>query len=241
MQTVASEAIDDAQTYFALLAAVQYAVSKVPALSKFTVTLGGDFVAIDSLSGNHLTGLEIVLTNYGSGAITVDTSTGWIATGAIPSNSGIHTKMYPTSSTRSITTTTKAKVYLGSANDTFTASNSGATVFGGTGSDTVKIASSATGVTTNANIERIELAGNLNTYKFAVMGNQVIVYSGTTTVLTLTASGSATGQTLVFADGSAAITITGLNAVKIGGTLVPTVAAAVAATLNPNDRSTGMV
>lgn len=88
---VSSAAIDAAQTYAELQVAVAAAVKAVPALAAFTVTLGNNFTAIDTISGKAQTGQEIVLTNTGAGVVTTDATTGWTAAGVVPSSSGLHT------------------------------------------------------------------------------------------------------------------------------------------------------
>jgi len=128
-----------------------------------------------------------------------------------------------------------AKLFL-DADETYIVS-SNTVVYGGTGSETILINGTPT-VTVQSTVERVELTGNLSTYSFAVQGNQVTVKSGTTTVATITVPDTAAGQTLAFADGSAALKITGLNAATLGAAAVPTTAAAVAATLNTGDKST---
>jgi len=128
-----------------------------------------------------------------------------------------------------------AKLFL-DANETYIVS-SNTVVYGGTGNETILINGTPT-VTVQSTVERVELTGNLSTYSFAVQGNQVTVKSGTTTVATITVPDTSTGQTLAFADGSAALKITGLNAATLGAAAVPTTSAPVAATLNTGDTST---
>jgi hypothetical protein len=61
------------------------------------------------------------------------------------------------------------KTYV-DGNSTLTVSDSDTTVIGATaGTQTIKIAAGVTGVTTDANIERIDLAGNLADSKFVVV------------------------------------------------------------------------
>ncbi|MES2262014.1 MAG: DUF4214 domain-containing protein [Pseudomonadota bacterium] len=90
---VQSEAIDQAQSYADLLTAITAAVKNTPGLQNFVVSLGQNFTARDTTSGNLQTGQEIVLTNTGSGVITLDGTSGWTANGPVPANSGLHTNM----------------------------------------------------------------------------------------------------------------------------------------------------
>lgn len=105
---VASEAIDQAQDYKQLLAALQTAVKQTPGLENFTVTEGSTFTVADTASGNRQTGVEMVLTNKGSGKITLPEGSGWVASAAVPPNSGLHTAILlgnPTTTVSKITST----------------------------------------------------------------------------------------------------------------------------------------
>ena len=85
---VKSEAIDDATTYTDFLTAVQAALLTVPGLEDFTAGITGTFQAIDTVSGNSLTGQVVTLTNAGSGIIEEGNWT--TADGTVPSSSGLH-------------------------------------------------------------------------------------------------------------------------------------------------------
>lgn len=71
---------------------------------------------------------------------------------------------------------TEAKIYL-SANDSFIISNSGATVFGGTGNEVVTLGAGVSGVILDKNIERVALAGDSSNYSFKQTGNKLNVYN----------------------------------------------------------------
>jgi Ca2+-binding RTX toxin-like protein len=77
-----SAAIDQAQTYEELLAAIRTQVAATPALEKLVVSLGDAFQAYDTRSGQLLSGREIVLTNTGPGSIGVAPGAGWLQPGA---------------------------------------------------------------------------------------------------------------------------------------------------------------
>lgn len=132
-----------------------------------------------------------------------------------------------------------AKVFLNSG-ESFTLANS-AEVYGaaGTGTEKVLLTGAATAITTDQNIERVELSGNVSAYTFQVVGNQVKVYSGTTLVTTIGVQGDADGTKVAFADGSADLKITGLNAATLGGQAVSSASATAitGATLNATDKS----
>lgn len=129
-----------------------------------------------------------------------------------------------------------AKIYL-DANEILTVggSNSTTTVVGAGGTEKV-VVSGTQSVVLDSNIERVELSGNASAYTYAITGNVVTVKSGATTVATLTVP-EGPGQTVAFADGSAVLKITGLNAATLGGTAVQTTAAALVPTLNTADKS----
>ena len=92
--TVTSPAIDAAQTYGELRDAIEAAVKANPELSnKFTVSLGSTYSVSDTL-GAQQEGQEIVLTNITGGVIDASSAgTGWLANGAVPASSGLHTNM----------------------------------------------------------------------------------------------------------------------------------------------------
>jgi VWFA-related protein len=135
------------------------------------------------------------------------------------------------------TNLTKAKVFLGT-NDSFSVSNSGASLFGNSGNVTVKIASGVTGVKTDANFQRIEVGGYLADYKFVVIAGTGIQLQNTNGTAVLTIPSLNQDATLAFADGSASLVQTGSAAFALGGVAVSTTSAAtVLATLNSADKS----
>lgn len=89
--TVKSEKIDAAQTYQELVDAINEAIAAMPELSAFTAKLGGSFTVSDTL-GSRQTGTEIVLTATDGSTVSAEgVGTGWIANGAVPPSSGLHT------------------------------------------------------------------------------------------------------------------------------------------------------
>lgn len=99
---------------------------------------------------------------------------------------------------------TSAKIYLGT-DDSFTVSNSGATVYGGSGYDTVTISAGGTGVTLDQNIEHIILTGALSSYTFMQTGNSFNIYDATGVTLLVSApvQEDSDGTMLTFSDVSA--------------------------------------
>lgn len=131
----------------------------------------------------------------------------------------------------------KPKVFLSAGSDNFTVSNSGVTLIANSGADALKIASGVSDITTDANVERIELAGNFTDYKFAIIsGSGVQIQSAAGTVIGTIPSLNQ-NATLAFADGSATLMQTGGAAFSLGGLAIGGVAVAVAATLNTTDKS----
>ena len=110
LTTVTSPAIDAALTYTELFEAIKAAVAATPGLSNVVVSLGGSFTVNDTL-GTVQTGTEIVLTTTNGDTIgTSGPGAGWVASGAVPPSSGLHTNM----STLATTTTdlVTAKIIL---------------------------------------------------------------------------------------------------------------------------------
>ncbi|NHZ60812.1 DUF4214 domain-containing protein [Massilia genomosp. 1] len=105
---VASQAIDQAQTYPELVTALQAAIKLTPGIENFTVKLGDAFIVADTKTGRAQTGNEIVITNPGAGTITLPKGSGWVAEAAVPPDSGLHTAILqgnPTSVVSKITST----------------------------------------------------------------------------------------------------------------------------------------
>ncbi|MEI6218161.1 MAG: DUF1566 domain-containing protein, partial [bacterium] len=123
-------------------------------------------------------------------------------------------------------TLTNAKVFLGAGGDNFTVSNSGATLYGNMGINTVTIASGATGVILDQNIERINLSGTSSNYTFKQTGNMINVYdhSGLLLIVRAPVQGDYDGTVLSFGNGIAftsALLTTG-GVMTLGGQPVST-------------------
>lgn len=113
-------------------------------------------------------------------------------------------------------------------------------VFGGIGRETLQIANPTAVVTVQSTVERIEFADDINAYTFRIEGNVVTVKGADSGSLlaTISVPDTLNGQELVFADGSALLKITGLNAATLGGAAIPTASyGSVAAQLYPYDVS----
>jgi hypothetical protein len=124
--------------------------------------------------------------------------------------------------------TTKARVFLGSG-DNFTLSNSGMTLYGSSGTETVSIASGVTDIRIDANIEHIELAGNFSDYTFAVVTGTGFQIQTTASVVVVTIPSLNQNAVIAFADSSAPLIQTGASAFTLNGQAV----SAAAATTTP--------
>lgn len=103
---VASTAIDNALTYAELKTAITDAVKAVPELANFTVDFGRSFTVSDTL-GSPQTGTTITLTSTKGEAVTTPAGSGWVAAGAVPPSSGLHTNMSTAASTSTEKVTSK--------------------------------------------------------------------------------------------------------------------------------------
>lgn len=79
---IRSAAIDQAQTYDALLSAIRAQITATPALEKLVVTLGEPFNAYDTATGLMVSGREIIITNTGPGSLGVAPGAGWLQPGS---------------------------------------------------------------------------------------------------------------------------------------------------------------
>ena len=111
-------------------------------------------------------------------------------------------------------------------NETVTVKNgTTADSYGATGTkETLVVAAGAT-VTADQNIERIELSGASSAYTYSVAGNVVTIKLGTVAVATYTVANG--DKTIAFADGSATLVFTKLDAVTLGGQAIATTSTAL--------------
>ncbi|MBV5322973.1 MAG: hypothetical protein JZU60_03965, partial [Ilumatobacteraceae bacterium] len=121
--------------------------------------------------------------------------------------------------------------FLTAAGDKLTVASNNQNVFGSTGTQTVLVNSGVTGIAVSNTVERIELAGNMSTYKFVtVTGTGLQIQDSTGAVVGTVASTE--GATVAFADGSAALVQTPTS-FTIGGTAVAVGVTGAAATVTP--------
>lgn len=128
-----------------------------------------------------------------------------------------------------------AKIFL-EANEIFPVS-SNATIIGAPGGSEGILISGTPNVMFDANVENVDFPGNIADYTYQITGTQIVIMSGSNVVATFPSLNQA--ATLRFADGSAQLELTGLDAATLGGTALPTAApaAVVPVTTDPTDIS----
>jgi len=117
-----------------------------------------------------------------------------------------------------------ASIYL-DTDDNFTVSNSGATVYGGSGNDTVTVSAGITGVALDQNVELIYLSGASSSYAFMQTGNKINVYdaTGATLLFSIPVQGDTDGTVLSFSDVSVSAMLSS-GIMSLGGVTVSTTA-----------------
>jgi S1-C subfamily serine protease len=116
--------------------------------------------------------------------------------------------------------TSRAKIFMGGNDDAFTASNSGMTIYGGMGNDTVTISNGATLISLDQNIEQINFSRASSSYAFHQTGNMINVYEldYTTLIAKTPVQGDSNGTLLTFSDGTASVMlVTGVMDVNLVG------------------------
>lgn len=138
-------------------------------------------------------------------------------------------------------TTTKARIYLG-VDDTFTVSNSGATVYGGAGADVVTITNGVSAVVLDQNIEQVVFSSSSSTYAFQQTGNKINIYdaTGTTLLVSIPVQGDADGTLFTFSDGTVSALLSG-GIMTLGGVTVSATTATSLALFQTQPTSTGSV
>lgn len=86
-----SDAIQNAQTFPEMVAALQAAADLIFGAGTVTVALGGTYTVPDSVTGVQVQGSEIVLSAKGNIAFSTPAGSGWLATEVVPAISGLHT------------------------------------------------------------------------------------------------------------------------------------------------------
>jgi hypothetical protein len=131
------------------------------------------------------------------------------------------------------------RVFFGN-NLSFTAASNDLEVIGASGgNEKLLIQSGVTGLKLDANIERVELAGNLANFKFIIIESIGLQIQNSAGVVVSTISSLNQDSTIAFSDGSAVMVQTGGSSFTLGGTAISTTtASAVNAQLNAADPST---
>ncbi|MFI3187625.1 MAG: hypothetical protein QX198_16755, partial [Methylococcaceae bacterium] len=89
--TIASQGIQDAQTYDQMVTAFQTALDLQFGAGVIKATLGSDFTVTDPASGKAVTGQSIVLTAAASVVFSTPVGSGWASTGTAPAASNFYT------------------------------------------------------------------------------------------------------------------------------------------------------
>lgn len=95
-----SQAIQDAQTYPAMVTAFQAALDEAFGAGNASATLGSDFTVVDPVTNTPVTGQTIVLTTKTAAVFSTPAGSGWLADGVAPPTSNFYTDFF-TGSTRS--------------------------------------------------------------------------------------------------------------------------------------------
>ncbi len=107
-------------------------------------------------------------------------------------------------------------------------------IYGATGYEVVLVNAGAR-VHLDGNIERIEFADSFSRYEFSVQGTQIVVWRDSSDVATF--SGLNQTTRLVFQEGAADLTLTGLDQARMGGSALPQVPMSMLVSLDDSDRS----
>jgi len=133
-----------------------------------------------------------------------------------------------------------AQVYLGVGNTNFLAANTNTSIFGQSGTESVFINSSVSGVVVDQNTERVDIQGNASDFTYQQAGNQLRVFSGGAQMVSIPIQGDADGTQIVFSDGSVNALLT-LGIMTLGGATVSSTAGSVTPTsINSSITSSGI-
>jgi len=204
-------------------------------VSSYTFRQTGNMINVYDASGSNLLakapvqgdtdGTLLSFNNSIASALLSDV--GIMTLGGATVKSTAATSLTPaTTSTQSTTGSTKAKIFMG-VDDSFTVSNSNATIYGNTGNDAVTISSGISNVTFDQNIERINFSTASSSYAFRQTGNMINIYdqSGVTLIAKAPVQGDADGTVLAFSNVTAS-TLLGITGVMtLGGATVSSSAA----------------
>jgi len=130
-------------------------------------------------------------------------------------------------------TLSQSKVFIAATStEAFTVSDSGVTVYGGSGREVITIASGVNSITLDQNIDRVNLPGTSNEYTFKQMGNQLVVYQGSP-ILTIPIQGDNDGTQLGFSNGGAYDIKMVAGVLTLGGTPIRSDAPATVSPVTP--------
>ena len=112
-----------------------------------------------------------------------------------------------------------ATTYLDIGDTDFIVANNDTTVYGQEGTENIIINTGVTGIVTDQNVERVDLAGAAADFTYLQQGNQMGVYSAGVLVATIPLQGDTDGTQVVFTDGSVEAILTA-GVMTLGGTTV---------------------
>jgi hypothetical protein len=172
--TLQSQAINDAQTYAQLAVAFQAAADAALGAGAVAVSVGSDFTVVDTKSATPVTGKQINILAAGSFALTTPAGSGWLATGVVPADSGLHTNFI--SGSTSNTDLVTSKIILDDVGR------------GSTGGDLVVGGLSVGDTSTSKGVERFEIEVQDNSKLRSITSTnntlrEVVLVNGVTTRL----------------------------------------------------------
>lgn len=128
-----------------------------------------------------------------------------------------------------------ANIFMGEGANLAGSPFSNVNFYGGNGVESVGLAAGAAGVVIDQNVERLSLAGTADAYLYKQQGNQLLVFDGQTQVVKITVQGDADGTAMQFANGAAAVKLSGVTMMIGGGAVSGTSPTAVSIALEgPN-------
>jgi hypothetical protein len=90
------------------------------------------------------------------------------------------------------------------------------TVFGSILYDSVQLSNSATNAAVNANVDAIRFSGNIESYQFSVVGNQMKAWLNGSLMATIGIQSDSDGLDLIFANIETSVSLTGMGKANFG-------------------------
>jgi hypothetical protein len=114
-----------------------------------------------------------------------------------------------------------ASVFLGVNQKGYNVANSGDSIYGQAGEESVNILEGVTGITVDQNMDQVSLAGNVSDFTFQQQGNRLLVYKGGILSVTMTVQVDNEGTVIGFDDGIYNAEFGAGSVIELGGTAVP--------------------